>query len=410
MTALRSILRGAAPLAVLELLSLLLALITLPYLMRVLGPTEFGRYAFGVAAGGVLGILVDWGFNQAGPRAVARAEAGTHARVFWTVQFARLQPVLVALPLLVLLAWLLGLLPAYGAVLLPALAAVLSALLFPQWFLQGLQRYRTVAMSMALARTAAAAATLALVNTADQAALAVWLQTGAGAVAGLLALADPAYRAAARFVRPRVKDCAHELRQATPLFLSTVAVSVYTICVPIIIGVLAAPAAVGYYSAGDKVRAAVQSLLAPIGVAAFPQFSRQMHGHRAEGLRAARRLLTLQVLLGLAASAAILVLAEPVIRRFVGEQFLPAVPAAQLLGLCIVAVGVSNTLGMQIMLPLEMERTFAAILGACAALGLLATALCCLWWQATGAAAAVLGTEVLVALAMAVTLRRRNIL
>jgi len=404
MTALRSILRGAAPLTALEALGLLLALLTLPYLMRVLGPADFGRYAFGVAAGAALAALVDYGFNQLGPRRVAQAAESERAAIFWSVQTAKLG--LAALVLLPAgaLAWLPGLHSVYADVMGPALLAVAGTLLFPQWYLQGLQRYRLIAGSLALARCGSALATLALVRTPQDAALAVGLQTAVGAAAGLLALADGDHRQSMRFVRPGAGEARRCLRQGLPLFLSTAAVALYTTCVPIILGLLTSPATVGLFSAGDKLRAAVQMLLAPIGVAAYPEQSRRMLADPGAALGTARQLLALQVALGVAAALAIALLAEPVIRVVIGEAFLPAVPAAQLLGLCIVFTAVSNTLGMQVMLPLGMERAFSVVLSLGAAIGLLTVWALAPRWQERGAALAVLAAELFVALAMAMVL------
>jgi PST family polysaccharide transporter len=169
------------------------------------------------------------------------------------------------------------------------------------------------------------------------------------------------------------------------------------------------PTTLGLFTAGDRIRAAVQSLLAPIGTAAFPHFSRWMQEDRARGLRAAIRMLGLQMGLALLAYVTIASLSKPVILLLVGESFLDAVPVAQVLGLCIVCTAISNTLGMQVMLALDMERAFTRILTVCAAFGLALTASVAPGWHQLGAAAAVLTTEALVAGLMALVLWRRGV-
>ncbi len=412
MTELRSILRGAVPLGLLEVLSLLMALVTLPYLMRVLGPVAFGKYAFGVAAAGVLSACVDYGFNQFGPKAVSRitTDGEQRATIFWAIQYTKLQLAAAAVPALAGLAWVLGLHDNYAAVLPPAVAGVAASLLFPQWFLQGAQRYRTLAASAAAARVLAALATMVFVTSPNDAPLAVTLQACTGVVAGLLALCDGGYRVAIRWHKPARGGSRYYLRAGGPLFLSTAAVSAYTTAVPLVIALLATPATVGLFGAADKMRAAVQSIVASVGVAAFPQFSLWMKEDRARGLKAARKVLVLQCALAILAIAAMLMLAEPAILLAVGTSFLPAVPVAQVLVFCIFCTAVSNTLGMQIMLPLNMDRAFSGILSLCAAVGLLAVWLLCSRWQAMGVALAVLGTEALVALLMALTLWHRKVL
>lgn len=409
------VLRDALPLAGLEMVGLLLALITLPYLMRVLGPAAFGQYAFGVAACGVLTMLIDYGFNQLGPKAVARETAlngeGSSGLsvLFWAIQSARLLVALLALPALWLAASLSRATGDYADVL-PALAlAALSALVFPQWFLQGTLRLRTLAIALAVARCVSAVATILLVRAPLHAPLAVVLFASTGLLAGIVTLVDAQYRRSISWTRPQWADSRRWLREGRGLFGSTLAVATYSTGAPLLIGVLTNPTALGLFSAGDKLRVAVQALLAAVGTAAFPRFARWIHLDRARGLAAARRLLMLQLALALIAIGVISLGAEAAIRLAVGPSFLAAVPVAQILSICIVCTAISNTLGVQVMLPLDMDRSFTRILAGSALFGLLATVWWSTVWLEIGAAAAVLATEALVAGAMAYTLRRSGV-
>lgn len=408
---LRQILRGALPLAAVEALGLMLALVVLPYLMRVLGPAAFGHYAFGVAACGVLTMVVDYGFNQLGPKLVARADDVDQHRavLFWSIQSARLLAAGVALPSLWLAAALFGVTDVYGEVL-PVLAlAALSALLFPQWFLQGSLRLRTLALSLALARCIVALGTVALVQAPQQAPLAVALQACTGALAGILALGDGRYRRSIPWRRPQWTESRRWLREGRSLFGSALAVATYSTAVPLVIGALTNPTTLGLFSVGDKLRAAVQALLAVVGVAAYPRFARWVHDDPVRALAAARHFLMLQVALALIAVGIVFFGAEAAIQLAGGPSFLPAVPVAQVLSLCIVCTAISNTLGMQVMLPLDMECSFTRILTLSALFGLGATAWWSVRWHELGAATALLATEALVAAAMGYVLWRRGI-
>ena len=405
------IVRGAVALTLVEGLGLLLALLTLPHLMRVLGTEGFGQFAFGVAACTLLSMITDHGFNQLGPKLVARApESGPdRARLFWSVQVAKAQVSVVAVPSVWLLAWIFGLPATYGSVLMVIGLGALASLSFPQWFLQGSLRLRTLARAQSSARVLVAAAQLVFVQAPGDALLAVILQAGLGVGAGILALADGDFRKAIKWQRTSLKHGWPLLHEARRLFMSNLAVASYTTAVPLVVGSLTSPATLGLFSAGDRIRAAVQSLLAPIGTAAFPHFSRLMQQDRTRGLAAARRLLAFQVAMALLACGAIALGARPLIVGLVGSSFIDAVPVAQVLGLCIVCTAISNTLGMQVMLALDMERAFTAILIGCAAVGIGMTAIWSAGWLQLGAAFAVLTTEALVAGLMAWFLWRRGV-
>lgn len=412
MSELKSILRGAAPLSAAEFLGLAAALVTLPYLMRVLGPVEFGRFAFGSAGAGLLGVLVDYGFNQVGTKQVACAsEKGPfRASIFWSVQIAKLLLAVCFIPLLGGLAWLLGLYRDYGGILPAALAGAASAWMFPQWFLQGTQRYRTLAASLAAARVLSAIATVWLVDSREDAVIAVLLVASTGCVAGLLAVAIGNMHRELSPVWPGWMDCARQIRLGLPLFISTVAISLYTVCIPLLVGALTSPGTLGIYSAADKLKGALQALLAPIGVAAFPKFSVLFAKDRNQGMSATGRILKLQLALAVGAVLTLLLVGEYLVRTIIGPQFLSAVPTAQILGLCMIFTAISNSLGVQLMLSLNMERAFSTILSICASLGVLWVWVLCAQWQETGAAVAVVATEALVALMMAAYLKHRKII
>lgn len=403
------VLRGAAPLAMLETLTLLLSFLLQPYLMRQLGPAPYGIYAVGIAAGGALAMVVDYGFNQLGPKEVARADADAQPSIFWGIQTAKLLLALVGTPTLALLAWAGGLFDAYGSALVPALLGVAAAWCFPQWFVQGLQRYRILALSLSAARLTSAAATVAWVSGPRDVALAIGLQLMVGPLAGAGLLADAGVRKTMRFVRPARPQVKAWLKAGAPLFFSTAAISLYTTCTPLIVGVLASPAVVGLFSAADKARIAGQVLLQPLTAVALPQLSRSLRDDRRGGLAAAAQVLRLQVALALALAVAIVVGAEWLMRLLGGQPFVAAVPTARMLGACLVFTALTNALGVQVMLPLNMDRAFAAVLALGATCGVAAQILLVPRWQERGAGAAVLITEALIVLLMAATLRQRGV-
>ncbi len=412
MNDLGGILRSAFPLAAVELGSLGLAFITLPLLIRVLGPAAFGQYVLGVAAALTLVAVIDYGFNQLGPKDVARAvdNASARAAVFWPIQRARALLAAVAIPVAALLAWMLNLHLDYGPVLLAAALAALSALAFPQWFLQGAQYNRTLAGSVAMGRAITAGATLAFVRQPSDAVLAVALQALTGLWAGLFALREPGYRASVRCWKEQGAGPLHYLKRAWPLFMACAAVTLYTSAVPLLLGVFSTTAVVAQFGLADRIRGAVQTLLVPVGIVAFPRFSVWLRDDPVQGLAAARRMLVLQATLGAGAAVLIALLAAPVIRVFAGDAFLDAEPVAQILGLCILFNGISNTLGMQVMLPLGCVRAFAWVFMATAAFALLAISWGCRTGGASGAATALVIAEALAALLMATYLLRRRLL
>ena len=66
----------------LRALEYILAFILVPYLLRVLGPSNFGEVVFMQGLMGYLVLVVNYGFNLTAPRALARADEEDISFVF----------------------------------------------------------------------------------------------------------------------------------------------------------------------------------------------------------------------------------------------------------------------------------------------------------------------------------------
>lgn len=74
----------------LRALEYILAFILVPYLLRVLGPSNFGAVVFMQGLMGYLVLVVNYGFNLTAPRALARADEEDISFVFSVYMWARI--------------------------------------------------------------------------------------------------------------------------------------------------------------------------------------------------------------------------------------------------------------------------------------------------------------------------------
>lgn len=74
----------------LRALEYILAFILVPYLLRVLGPSNFGAVVFMQGLMGYLVLVVNYGFNLTAPRALVRADEEDISFVFSVYMWARI--------------------------------------------------------------------------------------------------------------------------------------------------------------------------------------------------------------------------------------------------------------------------------------------------------------------------------
>jgi PST family polysaccharide transporter len=406
----RNIVESAAALGAVQLISLLLPLIALPYMAARLGADALGRMAFALSIAQIAVTLSDYGFNLSAPRAVAlhRDAPQRLADIWCAVTVLRAGFALLGMAAIALAAVVSERIRAEAGLIALAYVTVLGNVLFPQWFFQGLQQLRLVSAIQIGARFAVFGAMFALVKSPRDLAWATFLQ-GAGVLLGGLLALPPVLRALgeARLGWPGVRQLGVHLKEGWHVFLSTAAVTLYTSGNAFFLGLVAAPSAVGYYHVAEKLVRAVQTLYGPVSGAIYPHVSRL--AREPEALLRFNR----KIAAGIGAAAAfasigIYVLAPFAVEFIFGAGFAPAVPILRLFAPLPLLTVLSNIFGVQTMLALGMEASFSRVLIAAAVVDVAVFVPAAWLAGGIGAAGANVVVELFVTAAMAVLLHRHG--
>lgn len=406
----RKIVESAAALGAVQLISLVLPLIALPYIAGKLGADALGRMAFALSIAQIALTLTDYGFNLSAPRAVAlHLDAPQRLADIWcAVTVLRAGFALLGMAAIALAALVSSRIRADAGLIALAYFMVLGNVLFPQWFFQGLQQLKLVSMIQIGARFAVFGAIFALVKGPGDLAWAIWLQA-AGVLLGAVLALPLVVRAlrGARLRWPGRRQLGLHLREGWHVFLSSAAVTIYTSGNAFFLGMVAAPSALGVYHVAEKLVRAVQTLYGPVSGAIYPHVSRLARDPDAL-LRFNRK-----IAVGIAAAAAlasigIYVAAPFAVEAIFGAGFAPAVPILRLFAPLPLLTVLSNIFGVQTMLVLGMEAAFSRVLIAAAVVDVAVFVPAAYLAGGIGAAGANVAVELFVTAAMAVLLHRRG--
>lgn len=390
---------------------MLLPLVTLPYLLRVLGVEQFGVFAFCQALLAYCVVLVDYGFNLSATQRVAQNQGQfeTINLIFWSVQVVKLLLTLAVLSLLGFLMWIVPPFQAVWPVILSSTPIILGSLLFPQWLFQGLERMGFVATSVMFARALTIPLIFLCVNNSNDTWLAALIQSSGTVFSGLLACGLIWRQRLIGWVLPKWEDVHQALIDGWHIFMSTAAISLYTTINPVLLGMLTNNTVVGLFSAADKIRIACQSVISPLSTAVYPRVGALMATNRQAGLLLVRKLLLIQGGLTLFISLAMWSLAPWIVLVVMGQQFEAAVSVLRVMAPLPFLIGLSNVFGIQTMLPLGLKKSFSRIVVLSGIINISLILVLAPVWGAEGAAAAILITESLVTVAMVLVLRSANI-
>jgi len=393
---------------VVQISNYVIPLITLPYLTRVLGAESFGKVAFAQVVMAYFVLLVDFGFSWSATRNVAanRNNPKEINRIFaatWAAQwFLVLIAALVAFVLVTLIDRLRPDAPLYAA----GFITVIATALFPVWFLQGVERLQVVAVLQLITRSIGVLPIFLIVQQANDAIWVLIIQGGFAMMAGVLSLWWMHRQALVEWCRPSWREVRSALLEGGAFFGSRVSISLYTALVPLVLGWIAGPAVLAHFNLADKLRSAAQSLLTPLSQALFPRLSYLVsQGGDAAYTLIKRSALVVTFIAG-SASVTLWLLAEWLVVLVGGLDFAPAAQVLRWLAPLPLVIGLSNLLGVQIMLPHRLNRAFNTILTSAAAISLLLIWPMVLHLGALGAAQTMLLVELWVTGSMTVTLWR----
>jgi O-antigen/teichoic acid export membrane protein len=407
----RRLRENIASLAALQLLSYAAPLLTVPYLVRVLGPAQFGLLSFAQGIVLYLDLITDYGFNFSSTRAIAAQRHMPEAvsRIFWSTICAK---VILMLGSGLVLTSLVALTPKLRET--PHLYAasflyVVGTAFFPAWLFQGLERIKIAAFALCAARFLTVPALFVCVRHEEDYVAAAVIQASVQIVATMLVAPVLCRRTTIAWYRPSWAEITHTFRQGWPLFISGSALYLCTSSTTVTLGFVAGKAEVGYFSAADKLIKAAISLLSPVGQALYPHITAMKVESTSSALLLIRKGFVSIGLLSLSASVSIFSLAPLLCRVFLGPSFGSAVYVLQWLSPLPLLFGLMTVFGTQTMLVFEMDRIMSRIMLASATLGIPVSVALSSFFGARGAAAASVALATLIVLAMMASLRLRGL-
>lgn len=406
------LLHNIAALGSVQVISYLLPLITLPYVTRVLGVEAWGKLALVQVVLGYFSMFTNWGFGWSGTRKVAgvRDDHLKLSEVFMSIWAAQWLLAVFAALVLATLILTVPFFQSYWPFYVFGLAGIFTTLLFPVWFLTGLERMKQVAAIQIGSRLVGLPLIFLFVKTSNDAPLMIGIGVATALLGGILTLIWIQKDLKLHWHLPGWQRVFAELKESGSIFASTVWISLYTTLTPTILAIVAGPVAVGYYSLADKARLLAQSALSPISQALFPRMSHLFKTDQAQARQLLHRSAKFIVLLSAGASITLWLLAEYIVILLAGEQFRPAVAVLHWLAPLPFVISLSNIFGVQVMLPNQKTVAFNRILSAVGALSLMLIYPLIEWHGAIGASINTLIAESVVTISMGVYLLKTGLL
>ena len=357
---LMSLRKQATSLAVMHAADILQPLLILPYAGRILGPFEFGRFAYAMSIGALATTLVEYGFHWTAQRAAASARQDLTVLRSLIAEVAVIKSILwvgVAAVGLVIADDFLSL---SKSLFLCTMLTPLGGILFPAWLFIGLERAWQAAIAVVTSRCLALVWFLLIVTSPTQLEAAVAIQSAIPLVAGVVSLpfVVPIGLDGFRTVTP--SRIGERLRDAWQGFLfSAVERALITLPVPLV-GYFGGYVAAGQYSVAEKFVGATRPLFRVLSDTFLPRVAFCANHDPAAGIALIRSAFP-TLLIGAACSLFLFLFGPYVIVILFGDQFTGAVQILRLLSIIPVLVNVNILTSNLYMFNYGHERAWASL-------------------------------------------------
>ena len=191
------------------------------------------------------------------------------------------------------------------------------------------------------------------------------------------------------------------------LFLTSMAIAIYTSLDEGLLGLLSSPEQVGYYNAAVRVKGILFTLITSLGVVLLPRLSYYVENHMETEFHEALAKST-NFIIVIAASVVIFftLFAKETILILAGENYVASIIPLQIVVWALILSAITNILGIQILLPLKKDKQLLFSVLCAATVDVIANFLLVPKLAAVGTALSVIAAELSVLIVQIIILRQ----
>lgn len=271
------VLSNIISLSFLQAANYILPLVTMPYLIRVIGIDYFGLLSFATATVMYLYIMTEYGFNLTATKSVSlcRRDKEKLDGIYSSVLTAKALLALFGFILLCILVTTVPKLSDNARVYVYTYGIVIGQVMFPVWVFQGLERMGGVTIINVLSKTIFTVSVFIFVNAKEDYYLVPVLMSCGSIIAGLLSIVIVKKKFNIDFRIQTMANVMQQLRDGWHVFLSNIYTCVYTVSITFFLGLFANDTIVGIYSVAEKIARVAGNLFVPVNDALFPYISKK---------------------------------------------------------------------------------------------------------------------------------------
>lgn len=403
----KGLLSNIFSLSILQIFTYILPLITLPYLVRVLGVEKFGLVIFAQSCVLFLNVLVDYGFVLSATRDISihRNDKDKVTEIFSSVMVIKAIFVLLAFIAFSIIIFSFEKFSKDWQLYYLTFLWIVGQAMFPVWYFQGIERMKYVTIVNVASKLLFTIAIFIFIQKESDY-IYVPLLNGLGATTGGAVSLWLIYKKFNQSINFSLVNLKKHTKQGFDIFIAEVSMALYGVGNAIILGLFVNNTAVGYYSMAEKIMRALAMLQVPVINALFPHMAQLIKTNKALAIIRLKTIIKFGTITYTCILLLSAIFANKLLTIIYGQHGNESVLVFQIISFVPLLMFLQSIFGKQIMLNLNKEKDFAKILFLGAAVNII---LCCIfsvYFSYIGAASALIIAEILIASGMFLSIRK----
>ena len=404
----KRLLSNFVSLSVLQGANYVLPLITLPYLVRVLGVEYYGLLAFVGATVAYFGVLTDYGFNLTGTREISihREDKDKVIEIFSSVMTIKSLLMFLSLFLLAVLVFSFEKFSKDAIVYFLTFGTIIGRVLFPIWFFQGMERMKYITYINISVKLLFALSVFIFIHQQNDYYIVPLLTSVGTVISGVWSLVLIERKFDIKFKLQSLETIKCYLFDGWHVFISGLFTTLYTNSVTLVLGLFTNNTSVGYYVIAEKVVKITSSVFSSIQGAIYPYIAKLVQKSKSEALLILKKLTIYSSLAMFILSLLILTFAKYIIYLISGSYIKEAIFTLQILSFFPLIITVARIFAMNYIITFKYQKYLTKIYALSAVISFILFFLLVPLFKEYGAAITVMVVELFATTYMYIIIRR----
>jgi O-antigen/teichoic acid export membrane protein len=396
-------------LGVLQGTNFLIPLITIPYLVRVIGPDKFGIVSFAQAFQAYFILFTDYGFNLSATREISihRNNKESLSNIFGTVLVCKIILSFISLLVMITIVESIPEFTQHRLLMYLSFSMVIGQVIMPVWFFQGIEKMKFLTYLNILGKLVLVALVFLLIKNKDDYVFVPLLFSSASILTGIIGIIIIIYHFRIDFKFPRFDDVKSKFMEGWHTFISIFSIGIYVYANVFILAFFAPEKSVGYYSIAEKIVIAIWQVPGIFSQATYPFVCSLTNGGFQKIIDLFKKIYFPFCLFMFVVCAVVYYFSSTIIKIVAGEPYPEAVTLLEILSFVPFIIAL-NVPAYQILLAYNFKRSHTLVFTFFAVVNILLNLILAYRFSSYGTAFCVVITQLLVTVSLYLILELRH--